>query len=82
MPRTVQVKAPIYSRLSARAHVGIAFESFVMWLHTGGHILVVFVLEKIGTLIIFFILKIRKKKFQEKNVILTFHIFLCVFVSF
>lgn len=73
MPRTIQVKAPIYSRMlkslkpkkeckcdkSARDHVGIAFESCVMRY-------IVFVLRKIGTLIIFFILKMRKKKFREK----------------
>lgn len=72
MPRTMQVNAPIYSRVlkslkpkkefkcdkSARAQVGIAFESCVMWLHSGEHILVAFVLKKIGTLMIFFILKI------------------------
>lgn len=80
MPRTMQIKAPIYSRMlksfkpkkefkcdkRARAHVGIVFESCVTWLHSGEHILVVFGLRKIVTLIIFFILNIRKKKFQEK----------------
>lgn len=79
-PRTMQVKAPIYSRVfktlnpkkefkcdkCTRGQVGIAFESCAMFLHSGEHILVVFVLKKNGTLMIFFILKIKNHCLRKR----------------